>query len=215
MRSVIVIVVATAIGAAALGVFKGMQVKDQILEERRQAREDSIAAVALANSEAAVSDTADADGVSPEEGAEATDPAGAAPTDGQGTSAVGTEEAADEGETPTEAGQPDAGGGDAGGGGDAPEQDEGPSAAELAEAERQAREAEALAQQTLDRLSKIFSEMKPTEAADVLSYLSDSEIERILLGIRERDAAAILAQLEPERAAAVSRRVLRRGGSTE
>ena len=215
MRSLIVIVVATAIGAAALGVFKGMQVKDQILEERRQAREDSIAAVALANSEAAVSDSADADGVSPEEGAEATDSAGAVPTDGQGTAAAGTEEAADEGETTTEAGQPAVEGGGAGGGGDAPEPDEGPSEAELAEAERQAREAEALAQQTLDRLSKIFSEMKPTEAADVLSYLSDSEIERILLGIRERDAAAILAQLEPERAAAVSRRVLRRGGPTE
>lgn len=193
MRSLIVMAFAGAVGAAALGVFKGMEVKDQILDERRQAREDSIAAVALANSEAAQQDSA-----------AALDPAG-------DTASVAGSAGED---SPVTGAAPDtleATAGDGGGGG-SPIEDSGPSPEELAEAERQAREAEALAQQTLDRLSKIFSEMKPGEAADVLSYLSDGEIERVLLGIRERDAAAILAQLEPERAAAVSRRVLRRGG---
>lgn len=196
MRSLIVMALAGAVGAAALGVFKGMEVKDQILDERRQAREDSIAAVALANSEAAQDTT---------EVVDALDPAG--DSVGVGQSGEGAE-----GDSTTavvelggEAGEED------GGGGEASPEDTGPSPEELAEAERQAREAEVLAQQTLNRLSKIFSEMKPGEAADVLSYLSDAEIERVLLGIRERDAAAILAQLEPERAAAVSRRVLRNG----
>ncbi|NNM31428.1 MAG: hypothetical protein HKO53_00085, partial [Gemmatimonadetes bacterium] len=196
MRSLIVMALAGAVGAAALGVFKGMEVKDQILDERRQAREDSIAAVALANSEAAQDTT----------GVDASDPApdSSAAVDGgaEGDSASAFEDGGGQ--------DPETGGGDEGGGG-APSEDTGPSPEELAEAERQAREAEALAQQTLSRLSKIFSEMKPGEAADVLSYLSDAEIERVLLGIRERDAAAILAQLEPERAAAVSRRVLRSG----
>lgn len=193
MRSLIVMAFAGAVGAAALGVFKGMEVKDQILDERRQAREDSIAAVALANSEAAQQDSA-----------AALDPAG-------DTASVAGSAGEDSPVTGAALDTLEATAGDGGGGG-SPIEDSGPSPEELAEAERQAREAEALAQQTLDRLSKIFSEMKPGEAADVLSYLSDGEIERVLLGIRERDAAAILAQLEPERAAAVSRRVLRRGG---
>lgn len=214
MKSLIAMIMATAVGAAALGVFKGMEVKDQILEERRQAREDSIAAVALANSEAALADSVEAvEGEQPdvEPGTVAEAPA----EGGQGSPVQDTARSGSQGGvTGGSEEQPPLGGG-AGGGGDAPEEEVGPSAAELAAAERQAREAAALAQQTLDRLPKIFSEMKPAEAAEVLSHLSDPEIERILLGIRERDAAAILAQLEPERAAAVSRRVLRGGGATE
>ncbi|MDH3223827.1 MAG: hypothetical protein OEO23_08925, partial [Gemmatimonadota bacterium] len=165
MRGLMTLVVASVLGAGAFGVFKGMQVKEQILDERRQAREDSIAAVALAISQAALADSSS----SSESSLTGEQP------DMPDSTAV---EAVDrpDGDTPVAAGGgggvqtppgPEASGGES----EVPE-DPGPSREELAAAARQAAEARALALQTMDRLSKIFSEMKPGEAAEVLSFLS-------------------------------------------
>ncbi|NNF12936.1 MAG: hypothetical protein HKN72_06930 [Gemmatimonadetes bacterium] len=59
------------------------------------------------------------------------------------------------------------------------------------------------------RLARIFSAMKPDEAAPVLAQLDDAQLEGILLAMQGRNAAPILAEMDPERAAALSRKVLR------
>lgn len=58
------------------------------------------------------------------------------------------------------------------------------------------------------RLGRIFAAMRPPEAAAVLAQLDDAEISGILMTIPARNAAPILAELDPERAASLSRRVL-------
>ncbi len=63
--------------------------------------------------------------------------------------------------------------------------------------------------QNYQRLARIFSAMKPDEAAPVLAQLDDSQLEGILLAMQGRNAAPILAEMDPERAAALSRKVLR------
>lgn len=201
MKLLIALSVGTLVGAGALGFMSGLKVKDEILAQRMQATEDSIAVVAMANSEAALVEPDSLDGELPDSVSQADvsgDPDSAAGDAGEG----GTPEVASQSESSTEPAASSGSGPSSGT----------PATQADAEALAAAEASKALAKETGDRLSKIFSEMKPGEAADVLSYLSDGEIERILLGIRERDAAAILAQLEPERAAAVSRRVLRPGG---
>ncbi|MGI9625277.1 MAG: magnesium transporter MgtE N-terminal domain-containing protein [Longimicrobiales bacterium] len=197
MKLIIALSVGTLLGAGALGVMSGLKAKDELLTARLQATEDSIAAVAMANSEAALADSLG--GELPPSGELGESTTG---VDGEATSDVDQRTGQSNTTSPTES----------------PEVDEAAAeAAAQAAAEAQAaeEEARALAKETGERLSKIFSEMKPAEAADVLTHLSDGEIERILLGIRERDAAAILAQLDPERAAAVSRRVLRPGADAQ
>lgn len=59
------------------------------------------------------------------------------------------------------------------------------------------------------RLARIFSAMKPDEAAPVLAQLDDEQLEGILLAMQGRNAAPILAEMDPQRAAALSRKVLR------
>lgn len=67
----------------------------------------------------------------------------------------------------------------------------------------------ARAQANFQRLARIFAAMKPDEAAPVLSQLDDAQLEGILLAMQGRNAAPILAAMAPERAASISRRVLR------
>ncbi len=54
----------------------------------------------------------------------------------------------------------------------------------------------------------ILNNMKPAEAARILAYLSDSQIEGLLRSMGPRPSAAMLGQLPPERAAALSKRLL-------
>ncbi len=58
------------------------------------------------------------------------------------------------------------------------------------------------------QVSKILSSMKPAEAAKILVYLSDDQVEGILRSLGVRQAAQMLTQLPTERAAALSRRLL-------
>lgn len=58
------------------------------------------------------------------------------------------------------------------------------------------------------RLAQIFAAMSPEEAAAVLTQLDDSQLEGILMAMQSRNAAPILAEMEPLRVASVSRRVL-------
>ena len=62
------------------------------------------------------------------------------------------------------------------------------------------------------KLSKIFGAMKAPDAADVLEEMSDDEVKAILYQMSNRVAAAILGEFTPERAADLSRVVLRSGG---
>jgi len=201
MKTIIFLVLGTLIGAGSLGVVSGLRLKEEILTERLHAEEDSLAALALASSEAALADSSQA-GVPPDS---------ASIEDTSGQDAGGEVEPApgpgqeDPVTAPRVVEDPVVEDPVVGDVRPTPATDPGSEALE--------EEARQLASETAERLSKIFSQMKPADAAEVLSYLTDAEIERILLGIRERDAAAILSQLEPSRAAAVSRRVLRPGGS--
>ena len=66
-----------------------------------------------------------------------------------------------------------------------------------------AREAAAFKQ-----LARIFANMKTTDAAKVLAYMSDDEVQGVLQQLGVRPAAGLLAALPKERAAALSRRML-------
>ncbi|MFZ5624823.1 MAG: magnesium transporter MgtE N-terminal domain-containing protein [Gemmatimonadota bacterium] len=57
-------------------------------------------------------------------------------------------------------------------------------------------------------LSQILVNLKPAEAARILSHLSDDEVAGILESLGPRPAATLLAALPSERAAAMSRRLL-------
>ncbi len=67
----------------------------------------------------------------------------------------------------------------------------------------------------LERLGKIFMAMKPRDAAAVLTYLNDAEVEAILFQLREKNAAEILGSFPPDRAAVLSRSVLEKSGGVE
>ncbi|HMY26639.1 MAG TPA: hypothetical protein PLJ59_09960 [Solirubrobacterales bacterium] len=57
-------------------------------------------------------------------------------------------------------------------------------------------------------MARVLSAMKPPEAAKVLAYLSDDEVEGILRAVGPRQAADFLTNLPKERAATLSRRLL-------
>lgn len=57
----------------------------------------------------------------------------------------------------------------------------------------------------VERLARVFAQMSPRDAAPVLSNLSDTEVRMILMRLAERTVADILANVEPERAARLSR----------
>ena len=58
------------------------------------------------------------------------------------------------------------------------------------------------------RVAKILVNMKPTEAAAILAYLSDAQVEGVLRALGPRQAATVLAALPTERAAQLSKRLL-------
>ena len=67
---------------------------------------------------------------------------------------------------------------------------------------------EAETQSGADQLARIFTAMQPRDAARVLGQLTDAEIREILTRMGARQAAAVLSNMAPERAAVLSRTVL-------
>jgi MgtE intracellular N domain len=57
-------------------------------------------------------------------------------------------------------------------------------------------------------LSRVFAQMKPADAAQVIMHLTDDEVERVLRNLGARQAAAILTNLPERRAAALARRLM-------
>lgn len=62
--------------------------------------------------------------------------------------------------------------------------------------------------ETYKQVGSILMNMKPAEAAKIMGYLNDAQIEGLLRSMSPRNAATVLSQLPPERAAALSRRLL-------
>lgn len=62
------------------------------------------------------------------------------------------------------------------------------------------------------QLARIFSNMKTTDAAKVLAYMSDDEVQGVLQQLGVRPAAGLLAALPKERAALLGRRMLNNSG---
>lgn len=58
------------------------------------------------------------------------------------------------------------------------------------------------------QVARVLSAMKATEAAKVLAFLSDDEVEGILRAVGPRQAADFMTNLPKERAAGLSRRLL-------
>jgi len=58
------------------------------------------------------------------------------------------------------------------------------------------------------QVGNILLNLKPAEAARIVAYLTDDQVEGLLRSMAPRQAASVLGQLPPERAAALSRRLL-------
>lgn len=58
------------------------------------------------------------------------------------------------------------------------------------------------------RLAKVFTSMDAKQAAKVLEHMSDGDVQVILGYVGTRQAAAILAELPPERVAAISKQTI-------
>jgi hypothetical protein len=56
------------------------------------------------------------------------------------------------------------------------------------------------------RIAKVFTAMEPKQAAKVLEHMADSDVQIILGYVGPRQAASIMAELPPERVAALSKR---------
>jgi len=65
------------------------------------------------------------------------------------------------------------------------------------------------------QVARVLSAMKAPEAAKVLAYLTDDEVEGILRAVGPRQAADFLTNLPKERAAALSRRLLKPKGDAK
>ncbi len=61
------------------------------------------------------------------------------------------------------------------------------------------------------QVGRILAQMKPADAAGILTFLGDDEVDRILCHLGVRQAAALLEQIPAERAATLTRSALRRG----
>ena len=62
--------------------------------------------------------------------------------------------------------------------------------------------------QAYDQVARILAGMKPAEAGKVLAHLSDTQIEGLIRQVSPRQAARLLSLIPPERAGALSRRLL-------
>jgi hypothetical protein len=58
------------------------------------------------------------------------------------------------------------------------------------------------------RIAKVFTAMEPKQAAKVLEHMADSDVQIILGYVGPRQAASIMAELPPERVAALSKRAM-------
>jgi flagellar motility protein MotE (MotC chaperone) len=64
--------------------------------------------------------------------------------------------------------------------------------------------------QMLDQLARVYETMKPNEAAEILSGIDVDTSTDIIRRMKERNAAGVMASLEPRAAARISQRMLRR-----
>jgi hypothetical protein len=62
--------------------------------------------------------------------------------------------------------------------------------------------------ESFKQVGSILLNMKPAEAARIVAYLNDDQVEGLLRSMSTRQAAVVFAQLPPERAAALSKRLL-------
>lgn len=62
--------------------------------------------------------------------------------------------------------------------------------------------------ETFKQVGSILLNMKPVEAAKIVTYLNDDQLEGLVRSMTPRQAAGVFGQLPPERAAALSRRLL-------
>jgi hypothetical protein len=62
-------------------------------------------------------------------------------------------------------------------------------------------------EERLRQIAKIFVNMKPDEMRPILERLDDETVFRIVMAMKERDAAQVFASLTPSRAAAITRRM--------
>jgi len=59
------------------------------------------------------------------------------------------------------------------------------------------------------RLVSIYEKMSPEDAAQILAHMNDSEVISLLIRMKERQVSGILTQMPPDRAARLSRMLLR------
>ena len=59
------------------------------------------------------------------------------------------------------------------------------------------------------QVARVLSSMKPADAAKIVAYLSDDQLEGIFGQLGVRQAASLMSQLPTERAAAMSRRIMK------
>jgi hypothetical protein len=62
--------------------------------------------------------------------------------------------------------------------------------------------------ESFKQVGSILLNMKPAEAAKIVGYLNDDQVEGLLRSMTPRQAASVLGQISPERAADLSRRLL-------
>lgn len=61
------------------------------------------------------------------------------------------------------------------------------------------------------RIAKVFTSMDPKQAAKVLEHMSDGDVQIILGYVGVKQAAAIMAELPPERSATLSKMAIKGG----
>ena len=74
-----------------------------------------------------------------------------------------------------------------------------------AEIEKQHQEQQAAEKKRVTRLARLYGEMKPKAAADIMDALNDDVTIAILQKLEDAQAAKILAEFDPEKAARLTR----------
>lgn len=65
------------------------------------------------------------------------------------------------------------------------------------------------------QVARVLSNMKPTDAAAIVAHLSDDQLDGVLRQLGVRQAASLMGALPVERAAAMSRRMIKQPPKTE
>ena len=76
-----------------------------------------------------------------------------------------------------------------------------------------AQPADTIAEASERRLAKVFTAMEPKQAAKVLQHMQDADVQIILGYVGPRQAASIMAELPPERVAALSKMAMQTKGT--